>query len=229
VPWIEVDEPFARPPRLRPVRPGRHWVEPLDVDRGWAELAEVEVGASAGLDLSGCDELEIRDCRLEGLALAPDAGLSITLHRSELVNCDLSRVRCKAMRSSSISACKLIGAELSGATISDVRFEQCTFRYASLRMATLSRVELRDCVVDEVDAYDLRAEDVALPGTRLVATNLDRLQAERFDLREAAEISLSVVNRLAGCLVAEHQLWALAETLAHAAGVAIERPATGGG
>jgi hypothetical protein len=43
------------------------------------------------------------------------------------------------------------------------------------------------------------------------------------DLREAPELTASPVNQLSGCLVAEHQLVALAPALAMAAGVDVER------
>lgn len=222
MPWVEVDEPYAKPPKVRPVRPSATWSGPIDLDRGWAELTDVEVGRDQGLDLTDCTELEVGDSRIDGIAF-PAAELEIEIRRSELSGCDLSQATIVSLLNSRLDGCKLTGTDLSGATISDVEFTRCSLRYTNLRMAKLHRVRFVDCTLDEVDCFELLAEDLDFPGTSLVQVNVDRLQATRVDLRNTTELTLTGVGSLSGCLVDEYQLPALAYTLAHAVGVEIER------
>lgn len=223
VPWVEVVEPYAKPPKVPPVRPSTTWSAPIDLDRGWAELADVEVSRDQELDLTGCSELTVGDSRIDGIAFPADE-LEMEIRRSDLTGCDLSQTRITSLLNSRIAGCKLTGTDLSGATITDVEFTGCSLRYTNLRMAKLRRVRFVDCTLDEVDCFELQAEDLELPGTSLVQVNVDRLQATRVDLRTATELGLAGVGSLSGCLVDEHQLPALAYPLAHAVGIEIERP-----
>ena len=228
MPWIDVDEPYAKTPRLPDISPrqmsnltqGDGWT---GLDRGWGELVDVQITADTMLDLSGCLELSIDGCRLSGVAIGGGEELELTLARSALDGCDLSQVRIDRVANSRITRCKLAGTDLSACALTDVVFEQCTLSMTNLRMAKLKRVQFVDCTLEEVDAYRLKATDVAVPGSSLTGFNLDGLTAERFDLRHASQISLAVANTLAGCLVAEHQLAGLAHALAFAAGVGVER------
>ncbi len=228
MPWITVEEPFAKPPRVAP--PGRHpeWTGPLSLDRGLAELDDVAVSVGAEIDFGECLELEIRESTVDGLVIQPGQGpnqeMLVRIHRSHLEGCDLSGRTVQSVRGSRFTACKMIGTDFSGGTIDDTVFERCQLRYANLRMARLSRVSFVDCSFDDVDCYQMEAEHITFPGSQLSAVNLDGLKAEAFDLREAGEITLSGVTRLDGCLVAEHQLPGMAHSLAMAAGVQVERP-----
>lgn len=228
--WIEVTEPFARPPR----RPGpRAAPRPAGgdagvlIDRGMADLDGLALGSADALDLTGCDEFELRDALLTGRSLTEPAGLRVSAHRSTFDDCDLSRTTVGTIRRSRLVGCKLIGADLSGASVVDTVLERCNLRYANLRMASLLRVRFDQCLLDDVDGFELTAEDVSFPGSRLTAVNVDRLQATRVDLREASELALSGARRLAGCLVADHQLPALSYSLALAVGLDLEGPAPG--
>ena len=228
MPWVEVTEPWAKPPRWREPAPATTWAGPLEVDRAWAELAGVTVEPGADLELSAVTELSISDSAVAGATLTPtDLGgageLALEIHRSRLDDCDLSGTAIRSLQSSTLQGCKVIGIDLAGATVSDVTFERCLFRYANLRMARLRRVRFDGCRLDDIDGYRLDAEDVSLPGCELSGVNLDQLQASRLDLRHATELGFSTISRLDGCLMAEHQLVALAPALAMAAGVDVER------
>lgn len=225
MPWVEVSEPHARPPRVHQTAAGTRWAPPLSIDRGWGELDGVSVDGESGFDVKDCEELTIGDSSLSDVALVESGkALTVDVHRSLLDNCDLSQVEIRSLRASRIVGSKLTGTDFSGGSVADTIFERCLLRYANLRMAKLSRVAFIDCAFDEVDAYQLEAEDVSFPGTTLSAVSFDSLRASRLDLREATEISLTAVTSLAGCLVAEHQLAGLAHTLAMAVGIDVERP-----
>jgi len=156
-------------------------------------------------------------------ALEESPELNIEILRSVITNADLSRARVQRIIGSRVVGCKFTGADLSAAALTDVIFDGCAFSLTDLRMAKMTRVSFVDCALDQVDAYRLEARDVTVPGSTLRELSLDGLQAERVDLREAAEVSLTIANSLSGCLLAEHQLAGLAHALAFAAGVDVER------
>lgn len=237
MPLVDVTEPYARPPRLPAVRPAGAWSGELEPDRGWAELVGVLVdgaapdGATLGealggaaLDLAGCDRLSIADSVVEGITLPSGPAPAIEVRNGRLSSCDLSGARLAAVRGTMIEGCKLGGTDLSGAAITDVVFERCTLRYTDLRMARMQRVTFLDCTLDEVDLSGVEASDVVVDRSSLWAVNIDRLRATRVDLRGATELGLSAIGRLDGCLVADHQLPALAPSLALAVGLDLERP-----
>lgn len=222
MPWIEPAEPHAKPPRVEAPGPRPRWTGPLSIDRSAADLIDVEVVRPEEFGLDGCDELSVRDSALVGVALSDGGQLDLDVHRSSLDACDLSGLRIVTIRRSTLTGCKLVGADFSGSTIADVAFHGCAFRYANWRMASFKRVSFVDCTIDEVDGFELTMEDVDLPGTTINDLNVDRLEAIRVDLREASEIGLRAVSGLRGCLISEHQIPALAYSLAMAAGVDIE-------
>lgn len=204
MPWVEPSEPHARPPRV--IAPGAPatdlppWDGVLNLDRGAAELLDVQVARPVEIDLSSCAELSVRDASLTGVSMASGLNMVLDVHRSTLDGCDLSAVRIATIRASRLVGCKLNGTDFAGTTTADVVFERCTFRCGDWRMARFKRVSFVDCVLDEVDAFEGLLEDVDFPGSRLTGVNVDRLDATSVDLREAIEISLQGVGRLNGCL-----------------------------
>ena len=66
MPWIDVSEPYAKPPRPPARAPEGQSVEEIDINESWAELVGV-VAEGIELDLSACSTLEIRSCRLVGV------------------------------------------------------------------------------------------------------------------------------------------------------------------
>ncbi len=222
MPWVDVNEPYARPPRLHRVEPAGDWSGTLDVDRGWAELIDVAAGPEPAPDLAGCTELTVTESVVTGLVGA-EPGLTIEARRSHLVHADLSQASMRSLIGCRLEGCKLTGADLSGARLTDVELVRCSLRYANLRMTRLERVRFVDCTLDEADAYEAEATDVEFVDTALSEVNVDRLRAERVDLRGATSLALTGIGSLAGCLIDETQLMALAYPLAFAAGLGIER------
>lgn len=229
MPLVEVDEPHARPPRVPTVRPGGDWAGSLDLDRGWAELSGVRVDGLAAVDLDGCEELTIADSAVIGSTLAAGPTPEVEIRGSVLDGCDLSGARVRSIRASRLVGCKLGGTDLSDGDLVDVVLQRCVLRYTNLRMARLTRVRFDECRLDEADLFQAEATDVDLDGSALVSVNVDRLRATRVDLRGAVELGLAAVGRLDGCLVADHQLPALAPILAMAVGLDLERPSDPGG
>lgn len=222
MPVIDVDEPHAAPPRLPSVRPDRAWSGEVEVDRGLGELTGVEID-DGPLDLDGLDELAIDGCVVRRVGLGSDGGPALDVRASVIDGADLSQARVAVVQRTRFVGCKLTGTDLSTAAVTDVEFVGCSLNYTNLRMARLKRVRFVDCALDEVDGFQLEATDVSFDGCRISALNVDRLTATRVDFRGAAELGLSGAGRLDGCLVADHQLPALAPMLALAVGLDLER------
>lgn len=185
-------------------------------------MLDVSVERGSGFDLTGCSELSVTDSAIDGVDVIEQA-MALEARRSSFTGCDLSRSTISSLHGCRFEGCKFTGTDLSGAGLHDVRFERCYFRHANLRMATLLRVEFVDCEFDDVDCFELKAEDVDFPGCSLDKVNVDRLAATRVDLRGANTLALTAIDSLAGCLIAEHQVAALAYSLVFAVGAGIER------
>ncbi len=222
MPWLDVTEPFAAAPRVGRVVPNATWSGVLDIDRGWAEIIDVEA-TGVDVDLSSCSTVSISDSVFRQVDILASAETEIELRGSELRTSNLAQLRLTSIHKCVITGCKLVGVDLSGATLTDVVFEQCTLRYANLRMAKLRRVQFVNCTLDDVDCFELNAANVEFEATRLSKVNVDRMKASKVDLRGASELQLTGLGQLSGCLVAEHQLPGLAYGLALAAGLGIER------
>lgn len=223
MPWIEVAEPHAEPPRL-PRRALTPSSSSLELDGRWAELIDVETTGQT-IDLESCSSLEIRSSRLSGVRFENAEGVDVEVRDSEFVDCDLSRMRFRSVGTSTFDGCKLTGADLSGAQVRDVRWRSSRFALANLRMATFERVQWHDCVVEECDLFDSTLTDVDLAGSSIIELNLDRARFERVDFRSAGDLQLSSFSTLKGALFSPSQLPAMAFTLATALGADIESDA----
>ncbi|MCD9625221.1 pentapeptide repeat-containing protein [Rhabdothermincola salaria] len=220
--WITVKEPFATPPRLTAIGPGDPAFPEIEGTRN-QRWAEVDRDGTEPLpdDLA---TLRLESCALVGVAFSHLAGAEIEGHWSSWAACDLSGARVESLRECTIADTKLTGTDLSEADLSDVVFERCVLQLTSLRMARLRRVQFSDCTLVEVDAYQCHMEDVSFDGSEITDLNVDRVTAERVDLRGVRSLGLQAVGRLDGCLVDEAQLAALAHDLAFAVGLDLERP-----
>jgi uncharacterized protein YjbI with pentapeptide repeats len=194
----------------------------IEVLHGRAYVTGIAFDGDAA-DLAAHAEVELDSCALSDLSIGGDDPVEVSANRCTFDSCDLSRSRFREIRQCRISGSKLTGADLSNADLVDVVFERCVLHLTQLRMARLQRVLFSDCVLREVDAFELVAEDVAFDGSELERVNLDRLRGTRVDLRGARSLSFEGVGRLEGCLIADHQLHDLAYELAFAAGLGIER------
>jgi len=181
---------------------------------GWVDVSEPYV-ASPRLPAELTPDTELR-------AAAQDTS-ALDIYRCLVERIDLSQRRIEGLFETRLVGCKLTGTDLAGTAIEDTIFEDCTLGYTNLRMARLERVRFERCVLDEVDAYEARLLDVDFGDSRLVSLDIDKVRAERVDLRRAGELGLRAVGRLDGWLIGEHQLPAMMYSLAAAAGLGIER------
>lgn len=223
--WVAVREPYAAPPRVVTPTQGRPFhaedAELIDAGRGQVSGAAIEGDLDA---LSRFDEVELESSIVQSLSIGAEPPPLIEAYRSAFQTCDLSGMRIPTLRQCRISDSKLTGTDFSEGRLTDVVFERCLLQLTQLRMARIERVQFIDCTLREVDAFELVAENVSFDGSELDRVNIDRLRANRVDLRGAQVLSFEAMGRLDGCLVSEAQLHGLVYDLAFAAGLGVERP-----
>ncbi len=221
MPWIEVSEPHAKPPRRTGPRSATQPVDRVDLDDSWAEIVGISLEGEI-IDVSSCSTLGIRSSRLDGVSFENADNVEIDAHEVEFRNCDLSRVRFRSLTASALTACKLTGTDFSGGVVRDTSWISCRFSLANLRMAGFERVSWEDCVIEETDLFDSSITDAAFDGTAIRDLSIDRTRLERVDFRAATELGLSNLTSLEGALFAPEQLPALSFTLATALGADVE-------
>ncbi|MFT7602330.1 MAG: hypothetical protein ACI8TP_005298 [Acidimicrobiales bacterium] len=219
MPTIGPDDAYAKAPQVPKKPKTSPWTGRLEVDRSWAEL--VDVLASGAVRAADCAELEISGCELDRVELDLADIHRIKLLRSSVSGSDLSGLTLSSMRGCHLSDTKLVGSDFSDGTLTDLVFERCSFRLANLRAATLERVSFVDCVLDDVDLFEAQLTDVTVVGSSLNKTSVDRVRAERVDLRGATTLEPVGIGRLDGCLIDRGQAIGLAAQLAQAVGLAV--------
>lgn len=222
MPWIDVDEPHASPPRSTGplTAPGPDGV--VDLEDRWGSVIEAELDGE--IDLGACAQVEIRGSVLRGATVRGDGSVELDVTATTFVDCDLSAVRFTRLTNTRFEGCKLSGVDLGGGLVRDVVLERTTLRLSTLRMTELERVAFVDSTLDDVDAYEASLSHVTFPGTVLRDVDLDRSRFDRVDLRGANEIDIRSCRRFDGCLLSADQLVGLVHLFAEAAGVAVERP-----
>jgi len=218
VPFIEPTEPYAIPPQLADVDVAGETSE-VDADGRYGTLRGVKV--TGELDLRGCDDLELIDCVLDGVSFA-GTGVELDLTRCSLHACDLSGVRVRSVRKSSMNECRLAGSDFSEGQLEHVRIVGGTMRYANLRMAQCTRVAFDGVAMSEVDFHGGSLRHVNFDQSSLEKVNIDGCSLKNVDLRGASTLGFTVLRSLSGALISEQQVMELAWLFAMASGVDIE-------
>ncbi|MEE9413917.1 MAG: pentapeptide repeat-containing protein [Acidimicrobiales bacterium] len=216
----EIPEPYSSPPRIKASTPRQLWEGPAYIDRGLLEVSGMKV-ESIEFDLEGCDDFEITTSSLNDVTFAAEHCATAEVRQSTFNNCDFGSLKFRSLRSASFVDSKLLGTDFSGAVLTDVLFERCILRYANLRRAKLSRVAFSNCTLLDIDAFEASFDDVDFSRSTLTKVNIDRVTANRVDIRTARELGLNAVGRLDGWLAAGHQLPELAAPLALSVGLTV--------
>lgn len=223
MPFIDPVDNYAAVPRSVDDEAGAEWSGELDLDRGYGVLRNVRVAGP--IDLTECTELELIGCHLDGVSFAGNPGIELDISRCVLKTCDLSQVRCKALRRSVLRGCRMSGTDFSGVAIEDVAFVGGAMRYGNFRMGDLTRVAFQDLTIDEMDLYDSSLVDVTFDGSELHQVTFDKCRMQRVDLRSATKLEIVAASGLSGALITDEQVMELAYLFALASGVSIERSA----
>lgn len=226
MPWIDVSEPHADPPRSagplsEPTGDGT-----VDLDDRWGSIIEAEL--RGGVDISACEQVEIRGSVFRGVSFRSQPGVELDVTASTFVDCDLTALQFTKLTNTRFEGCKLSGVDFSAGLLRDVVFDRALLKLSVMRMAELERVEFRDATLDDLDCYEAKLSHVAMPATTLRAVDLDKARFHAVDLRGALELDIRSCRRFDGCLLGADQLLPLVHLFAEAAGVSIERPTADG-
>ncbi len=222
---MEIEEPFAQPPRLPQLGAHDAWkpeTGPAPED-GLLEITGRSFDGTT-IDLTGVEQLDIERCDLRQVTFVGiDQHTEVRVAQSSIAHTDLSRLSIRVARQSHFVDTKLVGTDFSDGLIQDCEFVSCVMRLTNFRMATLKRVALRECELGETDAYRAGLTHVSFEQSTVTELNLDGAEASCVDLRGAASLELIGINRLDGFLISEVQLPAIAHQLAAVVGLRIER------
>jgi len=221
MPWVVVDEPFATPPKAVGPLAEPRGDGAIDVDERWGSIVEADL--QGGVDVSLCEQLELRGSVLRGVTFRAQPGIELEVNATRFVECDLTALRFTKLTNTSFEGCKISGVDFSAGLIRDVVFERCLLRLSVFRMAELERVEFRDCTLDDLDCYEASLSNVSVPGTDLRAVEFDKTRFQAVDLRGAQDLDIRSGRRFEGCLLDQQQLLPLVHLFADAAGVSVAR------
>lgn len=166
---------------------------------------EFSVCEFLGLDLDGAQLRGARftETRLSGLA-------AVNLHAARTT-----------WRDTVIEASRVGAAELYDADLHSVGLTGTKLSFVNLRGARLRDVVFDDCVIDELDLSQSRAERVAFRNTEVRTLIVDHAQLKDVDLRGLESSGFSGVEFLRGAVISTHQAVALSSAFARHLGIAV--------
>jgi uncharacterized protein YjbI with pentapeptide repeats len=215
--WVNVTEPWARPPRLESASARSR---PVAVEGGRVTIEDAELDAQ-NLDGAELIELTLEASSVTGVALV---GVELDARWTSFHACDLSQSRVHRLRGCRIVDSRCTGLDSSDGELTDVVFERCLLNVANLRMTELQRVSFRDCVLTDVDCYEATLTDVSFEMSGIEELSLDRATVTRVDFRGARSLGLRATRSLEGSLVSRDQLQEILYELAFSTGLSVERP-----
>jgi hypothetical protein len=224
MPWTEVTEPYAQPPRaLGPLTaPGDAPV--IDLEDRWGAIYEATM--EGNVDLRACDTVEFRGSVFRGATLVGRPDIEIDATNCSFIDCDLSAIRFAKLTNSVATGCKVSGTDFGSGVLRDVLFERSILRMSVWRMAELDRVAFNECTLEEVDFYEAKLSHVSFEGSDIRVADFDKARFEHVDLRGVGELDVRSCRDFRGALMSADQVTALAFLFAEATGVSIERRST---
>jgi uncharacterized protein YjbI with pentapeptide repeats len=118
VPWIDVDEPFASPPLAAGTMTTPDGSGAADLDDRWGSIEGVTL--EGVVDATACKRIEIRGSVLRSVTFETSGPCELDVQGCELVDCDLSTLRFRALTNTSMAGCKLSGCDFGEAIIRDL-------------------------------------------------------------------------------------------------------------
>jgi uncharacterized protein YjbI with pentapeptide repeats len=185
------------------------------------ELIRISGGLAAGRDLVGTTFLEVH---WDGAALD-----GTTLVDARFVECRFSALDAAGFdapgstwRHVELLASRIGAAELDGADLHAVRIDGCRFGYVNLRRATCRDLVVSGCHITDLDLGAASVQRARFEDCRIGHLMLSAASLHAVDLRGAQIDTISGVAGLAGALIDEVQLAALAPALAGHLGIEVE-------
>ncbi|WP_017586333.1 pentapeptide repeat-containing protein [Nocardiopsis ganjiahuensis] len=212
VPTALSDLPYAQD--LRPFTMDQLHEDPHDVVHFDGDTFE-------GINLTGARFIEsaFTGTRWEGGAMRRCRFTDVWMHTVRMSGTDIAE--CTWLDSHVLAS--LFAATASfGCDIQRVVFSSCKFNGVNFRTSRMVDVLFQDCVLTDVDFGAASLTRIAFPGSSLRGVNLTRARLREVDLRGASELDLaSGFDSLAGAVIGQAQLLALAPALAANTGITV--------
>lgn len=163
---------------------------------------------------------------LDGLTMAGERVVGVTLDRPELTDvelsdCDLSGVVLTAyvVRRAKLARTRIRDCVWGGGLVQDVSFAECPTSSLSMRMATLQRVSFVDCDLSGADFYGATFDQVRFEGCNLERAAFDTATVKAMELTRCELAGVTGALALAGAVMDMDDLAALAPSLAREVGI----------
>ncbi len=127
----------------------------------------------------------IVEARLQGVSLAEERRLGLSVQDCVLRECDLANLDARggALRRVEFQAGRLTGCNLSEATLRDVSFAECRADLLALAGSKLERVRFASCDLVQLDLQQAQLRGVVLEECDLRGADLSGVRFEDVELR----------------------------------------------
>lgn len=170
------------------------------------------------------DRVQIAECEIRGLALAPMNAPGLRLSDVVLRDCDLSNVdgREGSLRRVEIHDSRLVGFGLAGGAAADLRVTGSTLALASFAFATLRSVVFDGVNLREASFMQAQLESVEFIDCELTGTDFRGVRLKDCAIRGTSLDGVHGVESLGGLAMPWGDVLASAATLAAGLGITIE-------
>ncbi|SIO86774.1 pentapeptide repeat-containing protein [Nocardiopsis sp. JB363] len=145
--------------------------------------------------------------------------VDVWMHTVRMIGTDIAEC---TWLDSHILAGMFAGTVSFGCEIQRVVFSSCKLSGVNFRASHMVDVVFQDCVLDDVDFSEASLTRVTFPGSALRGVHLAKAKLREVDLRGASELDLaSGFESLAGAVIGQAQLIALAPALAANTGITV--------
>lgn len=213
IPTVLCDLPYAgelRPFVWEQLHEDPHEVVHFDGDRFKA------------LNLTGARFIEsaFTGTQWDGGALRRCRFTDVWMHTVRMTGTDIAEC---VWLDSHVLASMFVGTASFGCEVQRVVFSSCKFNGVNFRASRMVDVVFKDCVLTDVDFGEASLTRVTFPGSSLRGLNLTKAKLREVDLRGASELDLaSGFDSLAGAIIGQTQLIALAPSLAANTGITVQ-------
>lgn len=191
-----------------------------------------------GIDTNSENELELRDCKVNGQELSFAKNLQVDncriesstlasakLNKFDATDAILERLEAAGAQSrqTAILRVQLQNSRFTGADFPEAHFEDCHFKNvkfdeAGFRFASFKRVIFENCVLKRADFSHAKLTKVKFEGCDLELTNFDTVTCVEVDLGSENLSSCQGILGLKGAIITDEQLIQIAPLLANELG-----------
>ena len=190
-----------------------HIPEPAQLKLPPIDINDVEVSDG---------EAEIKWCRVDSAASKDIVRYKIDATDAWFELVDFSAGRIRSVYRSVFTDCKFQGTQIEQ-LVSGVRFKNCVIRDVDFRWCRIRDVIFEECVIENCNFFEASLRNVKFPKSTFRGLGFDRSKIVNVDMSGLLSLEVGDPNTLAGCLINEIHIPAIADRLIANAGILIEK------